>query len=155
LTPTQIDVKEKARARARAREEERVKKAFPILSMASFVYALLNQIPKRKCSTISTRHLAMFQVCRLAIFLTDENCIVCMYQYFLCCDKPFLTIDFRIKYTLLLVKAYMSYSIESNVYSYNYLLYHSFLPITNKFNISLNSFHCRFILPTAYPWALW
>jgi hypothetical protein len=26
------------------------------------------------------------QVHRLAIFLTDENCIVCMYQYIFCCD---------------------------------------------------------------------
>jgi hypothetical protein len=44
------------------------------------------KIPKRKCSTISARHLA--QVCRLTMVLTDKNFVVCMYQYFSCCDKP-------------------------------------------------------------------
>jgi hypothetical protein len=40
-----------------------------------------DKIPKKKCSTISARHLA--QVCRLAMVPTDKNFVVCMYQYLL------------------------------------------------------------------------
>jgi hypothetical protein len=87
------------------------KKVFPILLMASFMNPLLNhtpfiQIPKRKSSTISTRHLVMSQVCRLAMILTDKNFAVCMYQYFCVAISPLLTTNFRIRYTLLLVKTY-------------------------------------------------
>jgi hypothetical protein len=59
---------------------------FPVLLMASFMKALLNQIPKRKCSTISARHQATPNFHRLAMFLTVKNCTVCMYLYILCCD---------------------------------------------------------------------
>jgi hypothetical protein len=35
---------------------------------------------------MSARHLVMLQVHRLAMFLTDKNCVICMYQYFFYCD---------------------------------------------------------------------
>jgi hypothetical protein len=38
------------------------------------------RVPARKCSSISTRHLAMSQVCRKAMFLTDKKFVICMHQ---------------------------------------------------------------------------
>jgi hypothetical protein len=38
------------------------------------------RVPAWKCSSISTRHLAMSQVCSKAMFLTDKNFVVCMHQ---------------------------------------------------------------------------
>jgi hypothetical protein len=59
------------------------------------------KIPKRMCSTMSARHLA--QVCRLAMVLFINILHVVI--------SPLLRINFRIRYTLLLVETYMSYSI--------------------------------------------
>jgi hypothetical protein len=65
--------------------QSRPARSIPMMSTLRQIN-MKEKIPKRKCSTVSARHLA--QVCRLTMVLTDKNFVVCMYQYFSCCDKP-------------------------------------------------------------------
>jgi hypothetical protein len=64
-------------------EEERVKK-----STSRPADGFMNQIPKRKCSAVSARHLAMSQVDRLAMFLTDKIALYVCINIF-CVVIPF------------------------------------------------------------------
>jgi hypothetical protein len=50
-------------------------RSIPMMSTLTQI-DMKEKIPKRKCSTISTRHLA--QVHRLAMVLTDKNFVVCI-----------------------------------------------------------------------------
>jgi hypothetical protein len=67
-------------------EEERVKKSISSPLDGKFHESSIKSNSQEEVLNVSARHLAMLQVHRLAIFLTDENCIVCMYQYIFCCD---------------------------------------------------------------------
>jgi hypothetical protein len=57
--------------------QSRPTRSIPILSTLTWIN-LKEKVSKRKCSTISARHLA--QVCRLAMVqTTDENFVACMH----------------------------------------------------------------------------
>jgi hypothetical protein len=55
--------------------QSRTVRSIPMMSTLTQI-DMKEKIPRRKCSTISARHLA--QVCRLAMVLTDKNFVVCM-----------------------------------------------------------------------------
>jgi hypothetical protein len=56
---------------------------------------------KEVLNCISTRHLAMSQVCRTAMVLTDKNLLYVCINIFCVVTSLLLTINFTIRYTLL------------------------------------------------------